>query len=1121
MANKIAFYSADQRLYPSDATLNGRLVTAVDPILIGDNDFQTLTNMRYTDTHVKAIPGMTKINTDAATFPNIKDAFYFFKEKYAEHHLVAQAYNAGSTLLNITEMTNAVPATGNFSATVLKNLVVLWTVNTAKVVGDFVFPTVSNGFYYECVTAGTTHAATQPTWSTTENTLQTDGTVVWMARAGDASGTFGISPNGNLVYCNGRENYIYSGNETEVGAFISINPSDETDIQDYTEIINNSYADSNNIVTIPVYGGGIDAYTMGHWSYDNAYTDDSGKNHTMTNVGCSFTTNSDKLLMGTHSLYGVTAYTSRDITGDADFDLTGGIFTVSFRLRAESVAASRGLFMFYKDSGTWLGIGVDANGSLSLQMTDDAGAHLLGTAGLATPNNTIIVNQKHTIEFSRDASHNWYIFVDGNLKATVNDTSVPVADYVGMYHGTSTSHTYAFHGTMDEVKVDVGICRHTVGYIPNSAAYSATGVTSIYIASPQCLDRIKCYVKTINTTAAAAAVYYWNGTAWTAVSSLVDGTSVGGESLAATGTLTWSSIETVSKQKIINNNLAYWIKVDFGNIDHTTTLYKVTNGFSFQKIRNAWDGEELYIQSFMQYTTTFKDYTINTLEEDYISADTGTYASIGGMTSIQYVIVGFQQRVLGLKPIFITDKVNTTAATVLDVKYYNGTTWVSVFGLTDGTSNNSISFAQNGTISWNMIDKINEKLYTPNNDTPLYYYKLSFDKTLSADVYIDLITGIPVQEDITGYTVPIKWLNSIFLCGEKYGHGNKIIGSEISTDSIFTGYNSFEGYLGDTDNILAGCTLYARYSSALHETLLLMKQNSTWLLDGSSFENIVSYQISNIYGILSPKTLKVCDLGYEIADGINKAVAIWQTNTCIVMFDNNSIIEISQDINNIFTDMYNTSKTDRINYLYSNKCTSFYDPIYKEYHFLYCANTSAVINAEYVFDITRKKWYFVDRSTKDLQCGLNVHDTKGNKYSYGILSTGFVERLDYGTSFDGDTIVCTLRTPDKPIGETIEYEDRIRQVKIIGKVSDSASTVSVTHYSDTDTTGETLNSITQSGTIKKVNLANRRVYQHKDQLNHNANLHSIKLVCSASDSQCCFEPLVISYLKKSTRNDLR
>jgi hypothetical protein len=164
-----------------------------------------------------------------------------------------------------------------------------------------------------------------------------------------------------------------------------------------------------------------------------------------------------------------------------------------------------------------------------------------------------------------------------------------------------------------------------------------------------------------------------------------------------------------------------------------------------------------------------------------------------------------------------------------------------------------------------------------------------------------------------------------------------------------------------------------------------------------------------------------------------------------------------------------------------------------------------------VFDIKRKKWYKIVR-TKKLKCGTNVFDPNGGKYTYGALSTGFIERLEYGNTFDTDSIVSILRTGDKPLGETVEYEERLRNLKIIGKVTGSAATVSVTHHKNGNTTGTTLQSITQSST-------GNGFYQHRDAPNKSAVFHSITMSCTSSDSPSAFEPLVIAMLKKASRND--
>lgn len=54
-----------------------------------------------------------------------------------------------------------------------------WATGTAYEVGDIIRPTTGNGFLYQCIIAGTSHAATEPTWSTVFGQVNTDNTVTW------------------------------------------------------------------------------------------------------------------------------------------------------------------------------------------------------------------------------------------------------------------------------------------------------------------------------------------------------------------------------------------------------------------------------------------------------------------------------------------------------------------------------------------------------------------------------------------------------------------------------------------------------------------------------------------------------------------------------------------------------------------------------------------------------------------------------------------------------------------------------------------------------------------------------------------------------------------------------
>ncbi len=75
---------------------------------------------------------------------------------------------------------------GNLSITLPESMVgpqyTTWAAARAYAKGDFAVPTVNNGFVYQCTTAGTSHAVTQPTWPTTVGLTVNDNGVIWTAQ---------------------------------------------------------------------------------------------------------------------------------------------------------------------------------------------------------------------------------------------------------------------------------------------------------------------------------------------------------------------------------------------------------------------------------------------------------------------------------------------------------------------------------------------------------------------------------------------------------------------------------------------------------------------------------------------------------------------------------------------------------------------------------------------------------------------------------------------------------------------------------------------------------------------------------------------------------------------------
>jgi len=73
-----------------------------------------------------------------------------------------------------------------------------WAAATAYTKGQFVSPTTKNGYRYECTTAGTSHADTEPTWGTTAAGTTEDNTAVWTCRA-EKSNSLDVTLEGLLV----------------------------------------------------------------------------------------------------------------------------------------------------------------------------------------------------------------------------------------------------------------------------------------------------------------------------------------------------------------------------------------------------------------------------------------------------------------------------------------------------------------------------------------------------------------------------------------------------------------------------------------------------------------------------------------------------------------------------------------------------------------------------------------------------------------------------------------------------------------------------------------------------------------------------------------------------------
>lgn len=619
--------------------------------------------------------------------------------------------------------------------------------------------------------------------------------------------------------------------------------------------------------------------------------------------------------------------------------------------------------------------------------------------------------------------------------------------------------------------------------------------TICYVGFPRPVKGIKWYVKTPNATAASTpTIKYWGASGFAAVSNFVDGTLSSTTSLAVTGTMTFDDGSTNgitnTKPRVINNTMAYWYQVTFpaSKLDETTVIYYVTGVAPMQPIVDLWDGSYRDIGAVYLWDNSksrFEEYTSACLKTDgTFQADTysgivsGTGMDLRGMTTDDAIYVGSEEPLTAINVIMFPanylgatkyTSCNTTASSALTIAYWDGETWTTVADGIDGTSRSGITLNQSGMISWTAPGRAAEVKTTVNNGRLMYLYKITTNKTLSSgtSIGIDQIQGIPAPlEDITGYIFPLNWADALWLCGKWEGKRNEMIPSDPDTVTVWNTDTTLPISLGDDSPLRAGTTIYSQFGGSIYDTAVIVKDRETWILNkkvGSEDTSAaIKYRAARKYGCNAPYSLDSCDLGTESSQGMQKAVAIWQSNTGLVMFDGNAMTMISDDIWNLFRDMYDTSTNERVHPDYAYKSQGFFDPFYKEYHWMFADGSSTGdVNRELCYDVVRKKWFEIVRGTgKELQTGFGVWSREGNAYSYGGIKTGYLERLEYGTTHDGTAITYKFRLSDSALAKDdmgLWKKVRLERVELIMKSKNTTGEyINVTLYADGKTVGTDL-----------------------------------------------------------------
>ena len=601
---------------------------------------------------------------------------------------------------------------------------------------------------------------------------------------------------------------------------------------------------------------------------------------------------------------------------------------------------------------------------------------------------------------------------------------------------------------------------------------AGTPTVSLYVGSVLPIESITFYVVFANTAAGVMSVDYWDGSAWQAVSSLVDGTQApSGTPWGKTGTATFSSTESVAKTRMVEGILGFWFRVQVTNGTNLTTISRVTLGVPFQPLQDIWNQVPRKFSKayFQDSSSRFEDITVSVSQDSFFfddgtsGGDISTYFDIGGKASPDLILGSFE-RLSGIQIKLIPGQKNAVASTTMTVSYWDGSAY-QAFTITDNTSISSISLAQSGFVTWNPKDENVEHKQSIVGGEGMYFYKMSFDKTLTASpVNIFFLSYIPVQKLLQGYKFSINAKNRLMLFSQQTGDKNSMLPSQLNTVNVFNGADSGDPiFFGKDDvDLEAAVEIFARFTANLQSVVVVCQLNSTYVLFGDNPENwrTPPMPISNTIGCSAPLTMKASPIGFEFVPLQTKQVAIWLHSNGVYMFDiEHGLNLISSDI----ADLFDQGNTGAINLEAISRATAFWNIFNGEYyyHMNIPTGTSTTNNAEIVFDFKRHKWFKLVRTpsgdtNKDLQGGTEIIAAQGQNFTYGIEDNGFLQRLNNGTDYDGNNIECEFRLADIAYmdGNTLRIT-KTRHVQLPQVAKTTTNDITMTHFADGQTTGKT------------------------------------------------------------------
>jgi hypothetical protein len=551
----------------------------------------------------------------------------------------------------------------------------------------------------------------------------------------------------------------------------------------------------------------------------------------------------------------------------------------------------------------------------------------------------------------------------------------------------------------------------------------------VFIRTETPADTLTWTITAANGSAAVAQMHYWNG-AWTGVTSFTDNTASGGATLALTGqTMTWT-MTTDHLPKYMFGANGYWYRLSLasGALDSEVEVSEVTYNSDWMAIQSLWDGVpvasiESYV--YINSTATYQYYASDVIE-------------IGGLTSSDKFYFNSVDPIVGFYA-SVGEVPNETAATTIAVKYWNGTVFASL-SVNDSTIVDSKSFASDGWVTWARPSDEQPTMFQ-SSQYFTYWYEVSFDKTITADMVVSIETMPAFDMADMGDCYALSSFKQRAAYSFEKAPGYIMI-SSANNPMVINGDDSALQDVGDGRANKVICI------KKFYNELLVWQEEKgkdggcLTLIEGYSPSTFGKRVLSTVLGTFSAKSAVVIEDVPNIDPNekvVRRAVAIFLSRYGVFLTDGKNIVCISTDIQ----DYFDSRESVCIRRGYESEHWVDYDSLYNVVRVGIVSGASAEVpNVFLVYDPKTGKW-LTDTLTQPFSCHAEVEAASG-QFAVLQVAGGTADGTIYQTNY-GATDVSTAFTGSM----TIEYDGQGHNLfldEIVVRVNGACT---LTPYADT------------------------------------------------------------------------